>query len=147
MQQKLTREQALDIINESVAPDEKFTRMANALFNQEESKRLMQKAYDEGTEDAKASLLDSLETQFLDKYAPDADKVDTGKGKDSKTEDDGSDDDFKFEEDGSQVEDEQGSDGEGSQEDASQGIDAGSALDNGNGSAEPSGVEQSNPFM
>ena len=66
----MTKNEALNLVNESlIDQDTKFTREINALFNQKETIELLQKAYDLSDDNAKASLMDATEQQFLDKFA------------------------------------------------------------------------------
>ncbi len=90
--------QGLSQMNEAVDQDSKFSREVAALFTNQAVRDLLQTAYDNSDDNAKASLLDATEEQFLDKYASDPG---AGKGRgagsdgdDDGSEDDGSDDDF-----------------------------------------------------
>ena len=153
----MTKKEALYLVNESlIDQDSKFTREINALFNQKETIELLQKAYDLSDDNAKASLMDATEQQFLDKFAKDngsgddkekktddkSDKEDDfladGSGLDAIDDEDGSD----FEDDGS---DEDGSDDDGSDEDFDMDNNQGKSSDNSN-PFETSFGEESNPF-
>lgn len=134
----ITRKEAMALYESLVDQDTKFRREVNALFKQKECIELLQQAYDLSDDEAKMSLMDAVEKQFLDKFAKD------GSGNDEKEEEkkDG-DDDFGmddgsdgFLEDGSALElDDDSSDDDGS--------DDGSDDDG----AEPTATElDSNPF-
>jgi len=91
--------QYMRILNESIDQDEKFTREIKALFKTKEVIELLQKAYDQSDENARISLMDATEEQFLNKFAKDGAKDPDGDA-------DGSDEDFEYEKDGSDIEDE-----------------------------------------
>ena len=152
----MTKNEALNLVNESlIDQDTKFTREINALFNQKETIELLQKAYDLSDDNAKASLMDATEQQFLDKFAKDNG---SGDDKEKKTDDDSKkDDDFLTDgsglddlddEDGSDFEDdgsEDGSEDNGSDEDFGTDNNQGNSSDNSN-PFETSFGGDSNPF-
>lgn len=154
----MTKNEALNLVNESlIDQDTKFTREINALFNQKETIELLQKAYDLSDDNAKASLMDATEQQFLDKFAKDNG---SGDDKEKKTEDksekeddflaDGSGLDVFDDEDGSDFEDDGsdedfGSDDDDSDEDFDMGNNQGNSTDTSN-PFETSFGGDSNPF-
>lgn len=153
----MTKNEALNLVNESlIDQDTKFTREINALFNQKETIELLQKAYDLSDDNAKASLMDATEQQFLDKFAKDNG---SGDDKEKKTDDesekdndfltDGSGLDALDDEDGSNFEDdgsdEDGSDDGSSDEDFDMNNNQGNSLDTSN-PFETSFGGDSNPF-
>ena len=143
----MTKNEALNLVNESlIDQDTKFTREINALFNQKETIELLQKAYDLSDDNAKASLMDATEQQFLDKFAKDNG---SGDDKEKKTDDDSEKDDD-FLSDGSgldDLDDEDGSDFEddGSEDDFGTDDNQGNSSDNSN-PFETSFGGDSNPF-
>ena len=142
----MTKNEALNLVNESlIDQDTKFTREINALFNQKETIELLQKAYDLSDDNAKASLMDATEQQFLDKFAKDNG---SGDDKEKKTDDDSEKDDD-FLSDGSgldDLDDEDGSDFEddSSEDDGSE--DDGSDEDFGTDDNQGNSSDNSNPF-
>lgn len=84
--------------------DTKFHREIEALINTEEAKAILVDAYENGDENAKASIAASTEEQFLDKYAPDGSPKEDGEESDGSdgTSEDPEDD---FLEDASGIED------------------------------------------
>lgn len=141
----MTKNEALNLVNESlIDQDTKFTREINALFNQKETIELLQKAYDLSDDNAKASLMDATEQQFLDKFAKDNG---SGDDKEKKTDDDSKkDDDFLTDGSGlDDLDDEDGSDFEddGSEDDSE---DNGSDEDFGTDNNQGNSSDNSNPF-
>lgn len=155
----MTRNDAMRLVNESlIDQDTKFTREINALFKQKDVVELMQQAYDMADDNAKMSLMDATEKQFLDKFAKD------GSGDDDEPKnDDGSETNDDFELDGSGLDDdmfdEDGSDEDGSDDSLSTPDEGGDMFDmggddsnpfadfGGEGGGEPSEPsEPSNPF-
>lgn len=136
----MTKNEALNLVNESlIDQDTKFTREINALFNQKETIELLQKAYDLSDDNAKASLMDATEQQFLDKFAKDNG---SGDDKEKKTDDDSKkDDDFLTDGSGlDDLDDEDGSDFE--DDDSEDGSDEDFDTDNNQGNSS----DNSNPF-
>lgn len=85
--------QGLNPVNEAVDPASKFSREVAALFGNQAVRDLLQTAYDNSDDNAKQSLLDATEEQFLDKYASDPGAGKGQKGGQDPDEDDSSDDD------------------------------------------------------
>lgn len=103
----MTKKDAIELINESlIDQDSKFKREVNALFKTKEVVDMLIQAYDMSDDNAKLSLMDATEKQFLDKFAKDSgsgDEEETETSTDSTDdfEEDGS--DLDFEEDGSDL--------------------------------------------
>lgn len=134
----MTKEQALEIVNESlIDQDSKFRREINALFKQKEVQELMQQAYDMSDDNAKMSLMDATEKQFLDKFAKDGGSGDDETGTPSDDSTDVSD----FEEDGSDIDFE--TDGSDIETPTDTPDENGSGV---GGDADPFGGDDSNPF-
>lgn len=105
----MKKQEAIKLINESlIDQDTKFKREINALFKTKDVVDLLQTAYDNSDDNAKMSLMDATEKEFLDKFAKD---TGSGDDKDDKS-DSNNDDDFDFETDGSDID--EGSEDEGS---------------------------------
>lgn len=83
-------------LDESIDPQEKYTREVNTLFKEKDVQDTLQKMYASVDDQAKQLLLDTVEDEFLDKFASK-----DGSGK--KEESDGSDEDFEFDEDGKNI--------------------------------------------
>lgn len=134
----MTKKEAINLVNESlIDQDSKFTREIKALFKTQDVIDLMQQAYDLADDNAKASLMDATEKQFLDKFAKD------GSGDDDEKENDGSEASDDFELDGSNLDSEE----DGSEDDGSE--DAGTEmLDNEETGTDDfeMGGDDSNPF-
>lgn len=134
-------------LNESIDPQEKFTREVNTLFKEKDVQDTLQKMYSSVTDDSKQILLDTIEDEFLNKFA-----TKTGSGS---KEDDGSDEDFQFDENGSDID---SSADEGSDDDQSGDNDDWSNAFSGSGDTTAGGGQDSsaggsgtaaagNPFM
>ena len=92
-------EEKFFVLDESIDPDTKFKREINTLFKTDDVRETLNKIWDSVDENAKQILLDTIDEEFLDKYA-----TDDGSGKKKKEADeDSSEDDFKFEKDGSKL--------------------------------------------
>ncbi len=107
----MKKQEAIKLINESlIDQDTKFKREINALFKTKDVVDLLQTAYDNSDDNAKMSLMDATEKEFLDKFAKD---TGSGDDKDDKS-NSNNDDDFNFETDGSDIDEgseDKGSDG------------------------------------
>ena len=66
-----TPEDAKALTESLVDQDTKFDREVEALINTEEAKEILKTAYQNADDNAKISIADATEQQFLDKYAPD----------------------------------------------------------------------------
>ena len=92
-------EEKFFVLDESIDPGTKFKREINTLFKTDDVRETLNKIWDSVDENAKQILLDTIDEEFLDKYA-----TDDGSGKKKKEADeDSSEDDFKFEKDGSKL--------------------------------------------
>lgn len=110
-----TPEEAKALTESLVDQDTKFDREVEALINTEEAKEILKTAYQNADDNAKISIADATEQQFLDKYAPDG----SAKDKDEKKEDEGDDkpaEDSDFLDDASGLEDEPAQEGSDVQE-------------------------------
>jgi len=109
-----TYDEAKALTESLVDQDTKFDREVEALINTEEAKEILRTAYQNADDNAKMSIADATEQQFLDKYAPDG----SAKDKDEKKEDEGGDkpaEDGDFLDDASGLEDtpaQEGGDGD-----------------------------------
>lgn len=75
-------------LNEAfVEQDEKFTREVNALFKTEDVRKIFASAYEESDDNARASLMGAVETEFLDKFAKDGSGNDENPGTEEKPKD------------------------------------------------------------
>lgn len=81
-----TPEEAKALTESLVDQDTKFDREIEALINTEEAKEILRTAYQNADDNAKMSIADATEQQFLDKYAPDG----SAKEKDEKKDGDSS---------------------------------------------------------
>lgn len=87
----MTKKEAMALVNESlIDQDTKFSREIKALFKQQEVVDLLQQSYDNSDDNAKQSLMDATEKQFLDKFAKDG----SGDDKEDKKDDEVENDDF-----------------------------------------------------
>lgn len=92
-------EEKFFVLDESIDPGTKFKREINTLFKTDDVRETLNKIWDSVDENAKQILLDTIDEEFLDKYA-----TDDGSGKKKKEADeDSSEDDFNFEKDGSKL--------------------------------------------
>lgn len=137
----MTRNDAMRLVNESlIDQDTKFTREIKALFKTQDVVDLMQQAYDMADDNAKMSLMDATEKQFLDKFAKD------GSGDDDEPKnDDGTEAADDFELDGSGLDDDSFDDGS----DDSGSDDFGTMTDDNAGGDDmfaDMGGDDSNPF-
>ena len=114
-----TPEEAKSLTESLIDQDTKFNREIEALINTDEAKEILKNAYNNGDDNAKASIAAATEEQFLDKYAPDG-SPEEKKDEEKKGNDEGSGDED-FLDDASGLDIEQDDENQDSQEDVDDG--------------------------
>jgi len=133
-----TPEEAKSLTESLIDQDTKFNREIEALINTDEAKEILKNAYNNGDDNAKASIAAATEEQFLDKYAPDGSPEEKKDGEKKGDNEPAGDDDFLDDASGLDIEQDNANqdvvDDGGSEDDADENIfdDGGSEDDNDN---------------